>query len=455
VKVTPILHSRPLSNGLFQIKIRIHKNNKTTFKSTSFSIDKKHWDNNKRRVKELKSIPQHDKINKEIDRLVMAFKNDFNQHAVIKDEGVPFGISEFLNYFALQIEVFKSQNLYNSYKKYEVVKRNLEEFQLKNSSLFVIDLNFLYQFQIFLHKEKGLKKNGVYSYLKVFRTFLKKASNDNKEIFKPESNPFLHFKLSQDKVNRPKLTKNQLEKFKNQAYPEYSHLWKIKNYFMFSFYSGGMRISDLLTLQWRNIDDGYLYYHMRKTNKPIRLKLNENQLRILLYFIPNLKGINNLKSKVSDSKITPINNRFGGVNYSPLPIDTVHTIRDKSEWYLSEEVSQLFTLLKLKKGDEFIFPPLRGVKFKDKVHLLKQISAKTAVINKGLKDISIDSKIGVDISFHIARHTLSDMMRSSRVGLYDISKILGHSDISTTEKYLNSIDQESMDIATSNFYENL
>jgi integrase len=194
---------------------------------------------------------------------------------------------------------------------------------------------------------------------------------------------------------------------------------------------------------------------MRKTNKPIRLKLNENQVRILLYFIPNLKGINNLKSKVSDSKITPINNRFGGVNYSPLPIDTVHTIRDKSEWYLSEEVSQLFTLLKLKKGDEFIFPPLRGVKFKDKVHLLKQISAKTAVINKGLKDISIDSKIGVDISFHIARHTLSDMMRSSRVGLYDISKILGHSDISTTEKYLNSIDQESMDIATSNFYENL
>ena len=46
---------------------------------------------------------------------------------------------------------------------------------------------------------------------------------------------------------------------------------------------------------------------------------------------------------------------------------------------------------------------------------------------------SIKSEVGVNITFHTSRHTFSDLMRLAGKSIYDISKVLGHSDISITE----------------------
>ena len=44
MKVTPILYSRQLANKLYQIKIRIQTNGKTTFVNSGIEIEKNHWD---------------------------------------------------------------------------------------------------------------------------------------------------------------------------------------------------------------------------------------------------------------------------------------------------------------------------------------------------------------------------------------------------------------------------
>ena len=74
--------------------------------------------------------------------------------------------------------------------------------------------------------------------------------------------------------------------------------------------------------------------------------------------------------------------------------------------------------------------------------------------NLRLKKISLLLDLGIDISTHTARHTVSDLMRKSGIGIYDISKILGHSDIAVTQKYLNTLDRESVDSSYNSFYEN-
>ena len=86
------------------------------------------------------------------------------------------------------------------------------------------------------------------------------------------------------------------------------------------------------------------------------------------------------------------------------------------------------------------------------IELNKKIQSATYVINKNLKQISIDCEIGMKISTHIARHSFSDNIRQSGENIYNISKILGHSDIAVTQKYLKSLDQNSVDESLNKFY---
>lgn len=49
------------------------------------------------------------------------------------------------------------------------------------------------------------------------------------------------------------------------------------------------------------------------------------------------------------------------------------------------------------------------------------------------------------MSFHTAQHSFSDLARRSEADLYSISKILGHSSLKMTEKYLASLDLDLQD----------
>jgi integrase len=92
--------------------------------------------------------------------------------------------------------------------------------------------------------------------------------------------------------------------------------------------------------------------------------------------------------------------------------------------------------------------------YQDSVQLDKKILSSTYCINRQLKKLSLLLDLGIDISTHTARHTVSDLMRKSGMGIYEISKILGHSDIAVTQKYLNTLDRESVDSSYNSFYEN-
>jgi integrase len=132
--------------------------------------------------------------------------------------------------------------------------------------------------------------------------------------------------------------------------------------------------------------------------------------------------------------------------------------KNLKKYFETKPKNNVLKQLQLKRGEEFVFPILKKNKFKDfenTTEFLKSVSSKTALINKQLKEISKVCEIGTKISFHIARHTFSDLMRSKGVGIYDISKVLGHSDIATTQKYLKSIDHETMDNSLSSFYDKL
>jgi integrase len=464
MKISPILYSRPLSNGKHQIKIRIHSNEKTKYITTKFSIDKKEWDTKRRRVKELKSIPNHEQINDEINRLEKLYRGE----NIPVDNDSQYDFKLFIQHFNKIIELLVAQEKYNTYRKLKVVKNHLIKFQEQNQENITINRIFLDEFRIYLFKVVKLKQNGVHTYFKVFRNTLNKVINSSPSNFSIELNPFINYKIKLEKKNKPKLSHKEFNKLTSLELETNSSLWHTKNLFLFSFYSAGMRVSDILMLKWSNFKDGRLKYTMRKTGKELSLPMNKKQVAILLNYLPfetfeasskeiTDKTVNNINSSLKQEKtiITYHNKTWRNFEIINKPIDYKPIFDTNQLTEIPSSRLEVIQLMGLKRGNDLIFPYLDASKTKNKTENLKQISSKTALINKQLKNISVKCDIGVNLTFHIARHTLSDMMRTSKVGLYDISQILGHSDIATTQKYLRSIDENTRDKTAINFYNNL
>ena len=100
--------------------------------------------------------------------------------------------------------------------------------------------------------------------------------------------------------------------------------------------------------------------------------------------------------------------------------------------------------------DDYIFPIL------DKqIHITKQqqynrILKARRKINKNLKIIGKELNINIQITTYVARHTFATVLKRSGVNIGIISESLGHSDLKTTQIYLDSFENSEIDAAMKN-----
>jgi site-specific recombinase XerD len=202
---------------------------------------------------------------------------------------------------------------------------------------------------------------------------------------------------------KEKLDAADIEKLETLNLPESDINFHIRNAFLFSLYNAGIRIGDLLQLKWCNIKEGRLEYNMGKTGKIRSIKLLQQALKVLDYYGQFRANSNDFIFPFLDNK----------AEYSKL---------------ISPEDFQ-------KASPELL------------AFLFKKIECKIAVCNAGLKEISFKAKIKKKLSNHVSRHSFADIARKKGISIYDISKMLGHSDISVTQGYIKSLDIEAMDEA--------
>lgn len=258
----------------------------------------------------------------------------------------------------------------------------------KDLAFHQITVSFIRRYEIHL-KSLGNAVTTIHSDIKKIRAIYHLVILE--EITPQAKNPFTIFRsqFKAPKKAKTKLTSDELHAFKTVVLPPHSYLWHVRNMFLFSFYAGGLRIGDILSLRWINVHQGRLRYGMEKTDIDRSVLLLPQALTILDHY------------------------------------------RDPEN-----------------RGGDFIFPIMDGDKDYTSVKTLSQEKEiKTAVVNKYLKQIAAQAGIMSKITSHTARHSAADFLRREGVSVYDISKILGHSKISTTEVYLASLDQDSMDDA--------
>lgn len=391
------LGNKPKSDGAFSLYLRITQNRKLRRIYTGFDIPLKDWNPKKKEVR--KSNVLYAKINSRIDELkaeVITIKAETKGATAVTVIDQLKGKSSTL-FFAFADEFILKQ-AYNTGRNVRTEVNKFKEY-VRNDQLEFADITtpILVKFHQWLIKDKGNSLNTANKGLSKLRTVVGRAIEEGK--MKRQDNPFLGFKMKEAKPERIRLTEEELAAFVEVDLKEGSLIWHTRNYWLFAYYSAGMRFSDVACLQWKNIGNGRLSYVMRKTKHLI-----EQQHTIQL----------------------------------PKQAQTI------LDYYWHEEVSP----------QDYALPILNpNREYPTEAELLKEVSRKNALLNKYLKTICLKAGIPKDLSFHSARHTFADLGRRRVKDVYAISKLLRHSKINITEKYLSDFDTEVTDKALSTMFD--
>lgn len=80
------------------------------------------------------------------------------------------------------------------------------------------------------------------------------------------------------------------------------------------------------------------------------------------------------------------------------------------------------------------------------------IDSLNVIVNRNLKVVAELVGISKALTFHIARHTFAFHLKKKTDSIHVIKDSLGHSRSSTTEQYLQALDDEYLDIEMDKLY---
>lgn len=387
----------------YRLRLRITVNKIHSRLNLLYSINPKHFNPNGKKSNYIRtSHPQHKIINNYIDDKILQAKqivsdlekdNKLVTAKIVKELlSVPKTV-DFVEYMDSEIQKTKNSNKIGSSKKYAAILRSIKEFHGSDQITFnEITPEYLSRYENWLLDE-GKTQVTIHGYIKKIRAIFNKAIQNG--LIDYNLSPFRIFKIKYGRSNKDRLTLEEIIKIEDLELTPGTLISHVRNVFLFSFYNAGIRISDLLMLKWQNIQNGRLAYTMYKTNRDHSLLLKDKPLAIL-------------------------------------------------DQYRNDDT----------KKEDYIFPFFKNnIDYSDPLFLHNQIGAKTALINKYLKQIATKAEIDKNITTHTARHSFADIARKKEKNLYNLSKALGHSSLKVTESYLASFDDDAVDQTLNNVFD--
>lgn len=372
------------------VHFRIIKSRRTSYISSGIMLPQSHWDEKKNKVKS---------IHKNSARLNSYLANKFTeiQDAVFEHETISKSLtsrnlkdkvfgkkpSDFFAFADEVVKNYKTEGKIGTYHKNLAVLNKLKEYKPTSRLTFNdITPEFLVKYEQYLRTFHGNKTNTVNKDMK----FLRKVFNDavRQDVIEYQSNPFRKYKLKLEKTHRDFLSEEELHRIENLVLPSNSRIDLHRDMFVFASYAGGIRVSDVLKLQWENFDGTHLHLVIKKTGVQVSIKVPNKALEILRKY--------SARQHIKEAFIFPM-----------LP--------DKTD-------------------------------LNDPEILDDTISSSTTRINKNLKQIAKAAEIEKNLSFHISRHTFAVMALKKGISIDKVSKILVHSNIRETQVYAKVVNAE-------------
>lgn len=293
--------------------------------------------------------------------------------------------------FKAYSKTLKKEGRISSAITYDCALKSIREFAKAEILPFnKVTPSFLKEYeQYMIASNKSITTVGIYC--RNLRKLMNDAIRDGK--LKPEFYPFGkkengNFTITKSRKVKKALSNEELGKLlaykpiENSPEHYYYDLW------MFSYLGNGMNLKDICLLKYKNIKGNSIKFYRAKTAN------SSAESKEIVVSVIDRNGA--------------IINRWGVKPFSP---------------------------------DDYIFPEYY-IGITPEQQRVK-VQALTKQVNKYIKRIANALDIEADITSYWARHTFSTALKRSGVNISYISESLGHSNVATTENYLDSFEDEA------------
>ncbi|WP_418166750.1 phage integrase SAM-like domain-containing protein [Alistipes putredinis] len=392
--------SKPLKDGTFPLMLRVTKDRKRKYVSLGLSLHEKFWDFEKGKPK--RNCPNKEQI----ERLIAAKTAEYNDLIVeMTAQQREYTVETLVSHFHNQVRCATVVELYDKliddmkrgdklgnagvykYSRTSLLKFTGQRLQIPFSD---IDAVWLRRYENWL-RTSGCGDTTISQLFRTLRSVFNKAVE--LQLVKRDYYPFDAYKVSKfdTRTKKRAITKEDVRKVialdLSQGYPSER---LARDIFVFSYFGAGINFADIALLKYGNVRDGRVQYVRKKTGKPINFLLTEEMRNIIAKY--------QQQGQTDEDYIFPILDR------------RVH--RTEQQRY-------------------------------DRTH---KVLTNT---NRWLRKIG--QRVGIEhLTTYVARHTFATVLKRSGVNIAIISESLGHSDLSTTQIYLDSFENSQIDAAMQN-----
>ncbi|MCT4587741.1 MAG: site-specific integrase [Carboxylicivirga sp.] len=484
------------SKGGYPILIRILHPRKEDIGIGEYLPKLEYFDKAKERVKKRKGI-EHERINELIIEKLQHYRERVKiTPKVNTNTNVSLTSSEsILEEFECILEDLNSDGKYNSHRIYNYTYRYLTEFlNSKNKttlSVYEIDVGFLRRWKAFM-KGKGLTGSTIQTYVEKLR-----ASHNNlvERLSISKSNPFKKFTVVKEK-KKTTIGGGFIVKLISYI-PKSKERIKYKNMFVAQYFLHGTRISDLLLFRYTDlkieglerdviVDEFSTLSETITALKQLPVKQNYADVRFRIEFNAFKTGH---EHKIALSNKAILQMRFfldedlqlrfleknkddelsiflGIENKNRYELEELNKIlfstRTNSNVHDDSSVTLMKELIVIQYKRNKNKPIFHNWSFDDLDgnDLKKFIQSKTTYVNKSLysnlKEPFYAARLKERISSHYARHLFSIRYYEHTKDLYRLSKLLGHTKVTTTQIYLEKLNVSVDDTANAiDFYDEI
>ena len=392
--------SKRLSNGESPLMLQVSKGGKRQYQSLGVSVNPKFWDFSKNKPES--NCPNREYILKlilnkqaELQQRMLelnAEQKEYTTTTLLHDEHRKFELKTVKQFYQELIEQYKANEKCGNRLIYKSSYNSINVFTNGNLEIpfSAIDVAWLNKYEKWL-RSKGNKETTMSLMFRTLRSAYNKAIES--KCARKSDYPFNDYRISKFDVSTEKraIAKADVLKFSTDVHSigKQQYVQLSKDIFIFSYLCGGINFTDIANLTKDNIIEGKrLHYIRQKTGKLIKLGLSEEALKIIKRYAVESKG--------------------------------------------------------------YLFPILNAQLHKTPLQKQNRIHKMLGKVNKNLKLLAAQLGVEANLTTYVARHSFASVLKKSGVNIALISEALGHSDLTTTQIYLDSFDNEQIDNAMKN-----
>ena len=391
---------RPLRDNTYPLMLRLTQHRKRKYISLGVSVLEKDWDFKKNQPK--KSCPDREAIVKLISDKVSSY-NSLIMDLTARQQ--PFTVSSLIlalenrtkvktvaEMYDYLIDEFRRTDHLGNMSIYQQSKSSLIKFNRTLDIPFSdIDCQWLERYEKWL-KGRNIKGTTASILFRTLRSVFNRALS--MKLIKPDIYPFNDFKVSKFDVRTKKraVTKEDVKKIMSlDLSGERQYMQLARDIFLFSYFGAGINFSDIAMLRYCDISDGRVRYIRKKTGKEISFPLSNAGLEII-------------------------------------------------KRYSRQDAT----------SEDYIFPILDRKIHRTEMQRKNRIHKVIGKVNPCLAEIGKMAGLETHLTTYVARHTYATVLKRSGVNIAIISESMGHSDIATTQIYLDSFENSQIDEAMKN-----